>query len=146
MCDRSEKYSVKAGMHLVFVLSLSVQCLKTENTELCWSHTHTYPTHTLSLHHNKLLCDALNLLPVQAIGTSRATRDSSSAVTRLQTFQASGPHRDCHSLVAGLNTDVFLTEMMNSIHQLHEVKAIPSRRDKICIWKCTSELQPHTSY
>lgn len=126
-------------MHLVFIFNLSVQCLKIKNTEQCWSHT-PQDTYTFSLQHNQLHC-ALNLLPVRAIGTSLATRDRSGAVARLQMFLVSGPHRYRQNLVTSLNTDVFLKELMNPIHRSHEVKAIPSRGDKVCIWKCTSELQ-----
>lgn len=43
-------------------------------------------THTFFLHHSKLLYDALNLLPVQTIGASVATRNRSSEGMRLQTF------------------------------------------------------------
>lgn len=139
MCDRPKK-SIISQLGCIWFSYLTFLCnalrLKTQS----YAHTHPKHTYTFSLHHNQLHC-ALNLLPVWAIGTSLATRDRSGAVARLQMFLVSGPHRYCQSLVTGLNTDVFLKELMNPIHWSHEVKAIPSRGDRVCIWKCTSELQ-----
>lgn len=135
--------NVKAGCMWFSCLTFLCNALRLKHRAMLVTHPHTHTPHiyTFSLHHNQLHRDVLNLPPVQAIGTSLATRDRSGAVVRLQTFLMSGPHRYRQSLVTSLNTDVFLKELMNSIHRLHEVKAIPSRRDEVCIWKCTGELQ-----